>query len=255
MLTLMTYNIRNMNDDRTENCWDKRKKALVGLIGSHCPDVLCVQEAFYPQIRYILSELPAYGYCGVGRDDGDKAGEYSAVFYKRAKFSPVSTGTFWLSQTPDIPSCGFDGAHNRICTWAELSRKGELLAVCSLHLDHKGEVAKREGAKIVRERALQFPEQCIVAGDFNSVPDSEPISIMSQPPFSDARLAAPERHSHGTFRGFEPNVRDWRLDPPIDHVFFTPGKFSPRRAEIITTTYDDRYPSDHFPLLVTFNEK
>lgn len=90
----MTYNIRNMNDDHGPHAWDNRKEHLAALIAWRAPDILCVQEAFWPQMVYLKEHLPGYDFYGVGRDDGDKAGEYAAVFYRTDRFTLLEGRTF-----------------------------------------------------------------------------------------------------------------------------------------------------------------
>lgn len=253
--SLMTYNIRNMKSDRgTAADWDNRRESLAGLISTRSPDALCVQEAYAPQIDFLAQALSGYDYAGVGRDDGAREGEYSAVFWKRSRFELRSAKTFWLSETPDIPSFGWDAHQRRICTAAHLLEDdGRALCVASLHLDHAGEEARRGGARLLRSvfSALAPTEQCFVAGDYNAEPDSEPYRIMNAPPFSDARLSACEYADFATFVGF--NGEYFLSDSgPIDHCFTTPGPYRPRTADILAVKRGGGYPSDHFPLLITF---
>jgi len=56
---------------------------------------------------------------GAGRDDGKTKGEYSAILYRRERFEVEQGGTFWLSDTPEVPgSITWGNACTRICTWA-----------------------------------------------------------------------------------------------------------------------------------------
>ncbi len=253
-LTIMSYNIRNSNDDTGENAWSNRKAALVALIKSRRPDILCMQEALPDQMQYLRAMLPDYDFFGVGRDDGGMSGEFSPVFFRRSLFENVGAITVWLSETPLLPSCGWDAHHNRICTLVALKEKetGQVIGVASLHLEHAGPIAQVKGAEVAREAALSsLQTQCFLAGDYNCAVGSKPYQVMTQEPLRDARLDAPERSDLATFHGF--GKKELTLEAsPIDHIFYTPGLYHPVRAEVLAIKMNGRYPSDHFPLLVTF---
>lgn len=252
----MTYNIRNMNDDHGPHAWDNRKEHLAALIAWRAPDILCVQEAFWPQMVYLKEHLPGYDFYGVGRDDGDKAGEYAAVFYRTDRFTLLEGRTFWLSETPDRPSRGWDASfHKRICTIAVLAPLdgGTPICAASLHLDNDGAEARRQSALLLRRVFTPISEQyqCFIAGDYNAEPCDEPFRIMNEPPFYDARTTADEFSDFETFNGFAIDHVTFGAGP-IDHIFYTKGALRPVCAEILTTKRGGDFPSDHFPLLCTF---
>ena len=116
---LGSYNIRysNKNDSIAGNGWGQRSPYVASLIRFHDFDIIGTQEGKYHQLQDMLSMMPGYDYIGVGRDDGIHAGEHSAIFYKTDKFDVVDHGDFWLSETPDRPSKGWDAPmHKRICS-------------------------------------------------------------------------------------------------------------------------------------------
>ena len=114
-LKLMTYNIRIDNQEDGINRWDERKKGLVSLIKKSNPDILGIQEGLPNQILYLSKQLGEYSMIGEGRDGKDD-GEYSAIYYKNKKLKLEMDETFWLSETPEKPSIGWDAALNRIAT-------------------------------------------------------------------------------------------------------------------------------------------
>ena len=61
-----------------------------------------------------------YKYVGVGRDDGNRKGEYCAIFFNEKKYKLLKNSTFWLSERPNEVSIGWDAALERICTYALL---------------------------------------------------------------------------------------------------------------------------------------
>ena len=114
-LNIMTYNIRLDIKSDGVNQWNNRKEGIVSIIKDLKPDVFGIQEGLPHQIDYLSNQLDEYTVIGEGRDGGNN-GEYSAIYYKNKKFKLLKTETFWLSETPEYPSIGWDAALNRIAT-------------------------------------------------------------------------------------------------------------------------------------------
>ena len=148
---LISYNLRNSHGKDGDNAWMKRRHATPEMIRREAPDVFGVQEGLIDQLQYIDAECPQYARVGVGRDDGAEKGEFMAVYYLRDRFELLDSGTFWLSETPDKVSRGWDGACNRTVTWVELKdrKSGKEFFYFNTHLDHKGKAAREEGVKLL----------------------------------------------------------------------------------------------------------
>lgn len=225
-LNVGSFNVRLLakGDYKKHNGWDERKSYLCGIINLEAFDLFGAQEVKKPQLDDMLSMLPDYDYIGVGRDDGKEKGEYSPVFYRKKAFKLLDSGTFWLSETPDQVSKGWDGMCRRVCTWGYFERKSDKTRFyfLSTHLDHRGAVAKMEGSKLIvkfmKEKCKG--ENAIVVGDFNVVQDSEPYNVFAKSGFlNDTYEAARYRFApNGTFSGFNPNSFTTRR---IDHIFVT----------------------------------
>lgn len=250
-LTLATYNVRMDIAKDGANAWPHRKEMVRDLIRYHGFDVFATQEALPNQVDY-LAGMEEYAHVGVGRDDGKRAGEHSAIFFLRDRFELLRSGDFWLSETPERPSKGWDATCcNRIVSWAELrDRRGGLRFVFfSAHFDHEGVVARRESARLVlakmREIARDLP--VVVAGDFNSTPDTEQMATMRSV-LRDARevSAVPPYGPVGTFNGFR---LDAPLDRRIDYLFVSPH-VSVLRYAALTDSRHGRFPSDHLPVVI-----
>ena len=128
-IRVMSFNIRYNNPDDGIHAWDNRKENVVKLIRHYNPDVLGLQEALSGQISYLNDQLPDYHWIGVGRDDGETAGEYSPVFCKKDRFELIKSDYFWLSDTPEQPgSMGWDAACPRIVTWLQLYDKNTIVS-------------------------------------------------------------------------------------------------------------------------------
>ena len=248
-LTVATYNLRlDLLSDGLD-AWPRRRDAVISLIQRHGFDVLGTQEGLAHQID-ALARMPGYQVVGVGRDDGVRAGEFSAIVYRADRFERLASGDFWLSETPDRPSKGWDArCCNRIATWVRLRDRASRRAfvVLSVHFDHEGTVARRESARLVsaRLRELAGAEPVLAIGDFNATPDSEPVALMTLA-LRDAHTQSitPPTGPAGTFNGFR---HDAVAADRIDYIFVGPGWTVLRHA-----TIDDksggRYPSDHLPV-------
>ena len=136
-IKLISYNLRNSHGKDGDNVWMKRRHATPEMIRREAPDVFGVQEGLIDQLHYIDTECPQYARVGVGRDDGAEKGEFMAVYYLRDRFELLDSGTFWLSETPDKVSRGWDGACNRTVTWVELKdrKSGKEFFYFNTHLD------------------------------------------------------------------------------------------------------------------------
>ena len=180
-----TYNIRYQNNDdsRNGNGWTKRCPVVCDQLNFEHPDIFGTQEVLEPQLHDMLQRLDGYDYIGVGRDDGKTKGEYAAIFYDKQRLRLVENGHFWLSETPDKPSLGWDAACIRICTWGKFEviqdngtalhtdgTMGLQFYFFNLHMDHVGVKARREAAKLVVERIGQMAGDklpVVLTGDFN----------------------------------------------------------------------------------------
>jgi endonuclease/exonuclease/phosphatase family metal-dependent hydrolase len=252
----MSFNIRYATPADGENAWDKRKDFVVQVIREFCPDLLGTQEVLAAQADFLVDKLGEYTMVGVGRDDGKRRGEFSAAFYKTARFRPVDSGTFWLSQTPEVPgSKSWDSSLARVATWVKLrdaADDGRELCFLNTHWDHRGDRARVESAAIIRRwlaaHAAGMP--AIVTGDFNVTEEHQAYRTMiaergEGPWLRDAyRQAHPESQpDEATFHGFRGNKRGRRID-----FVLGAAEFRVTEADILRASRDGRYPSDHYPL-------
>ncbi|WP_229416741.1 endonuclease/exonuclease/phosphatase family protein [Massilia eburnea] len=250
-LNIATYNLRMNTAEDGPNAWPHRKELVERLVRYHDFDVFATQEGLPDQIAD-LGGMQEYAHVGVGRDDGKQAGEHSAIFYKRQRFTLLRNADFWLSQTPDRPSLGWDATCcHRIASWAQLQDRqtGRKFYFFSVHFDHEGEVARRESAKLMLRKVKEIAGSApvIVAGDFNSVPETEQIGTMKSQ-LADAFdiSAKPAYGPVGTFNGFK---IDSPLKERIDYVFVSP-QVKVLSYAALTDSFHGRFPSDHLPVLI-----
>lgn len=252
-LEVITYNIRLDVAVDGENAWPLRKEFLTSQIQFYEPDIFGIQEARPNQVIDISTRLSQYNQVGIGRE-GKGIGESSNIFYKKDRFLLKESNTFWLSETPDIISIGWDAAYNRVCTYALLKDKKtrKHLWVFNTHLDHKGEVAKTKGIELILSKIAELNTQnypVIFMGDFNSEPTSERIIALKKK-MNDTRDISKEKPfgSSGTFNGFIHNEPVLLL---IDYIFVSKNnKLKVDKFAVLSDSKDLKYPSDHLPVYV-----
>ncbi|WP_372774147.1 endonuclease/exonuclease/phosphatase family protein [Mangrovibacterium sp.] len=250
-LKVMTWNIRFNNPDDGENAWPFRKQNVTNLIFSNAPDVVGLQEALLGQVNDLAAYLTGYDWVGVGRDDGINRGEYCPIFYKSQKYQLKEQGWFWLSETPDGPSMGWDAACYRICTYIKLEeydgRKN--FWVFNTHFDHLGVEAKRESARLVMSKIKELNNDklpVVLTGDFNLTPDESAITYISRRMHDSKEKSETEaRGPEGTFNSFDINSP---LDHRIDYIFVN-RKIAVKSYVVLTDSNDQKYPSDHLPVV------
>ena len=251
-MNIATYNIRFDNPNDIGNLWKDRAPHLVNLIKFHQMDIIGTQEGMYHQLEEIKNEL-GFPYVGVGRDKGGKEGEFSAVFYNPEKVKVLDQSTFWLSETPENPSKGWDAALNRVCTWVKFEgNDGKKFYVFNIHYDHIGQKAREESSKLVIRKIKEINKEnlpVVFMGDFNVMPDNPAYrTVLDNSDLKDSRLISknPSIGNQGTFNGY-----NWEKLPEgiIDHIFVSPN-ITVLRHGILTDNYGMKYPSDHFPVMV-----
>ncbi len=274
-----SYNIRyrNNEDSLSGNSWERRCPIICQLIGWENPEIIGLQEVLHSQLQDLRQNLPSYDYIGVGRDDGSTRGEYAPIFYRTDELRLDTCGYFWLSQTPERPSLGWDAACVRICTWGLFAKLGTAkhILVMNLHMDHVGKVARREAAHLIINRLKQlrsslakckygqdFDLPVIVTGDFNVDQHDEIYSIFTGALIDSYECAKSRFATNGTFHGFHPQRY---TDSRIDHIlvtsdldveaycvrtdsYWTPDNLTTDDGLHSKQAFVRRLPSDHYPV-------
>jgi endonuclease/exonuclease/phosphatase family metal-dependent hydrolase len=252
-LVVITYNIRMNTPSDGEHAWPYRKDDVAALFRFHDADIFCVQEALPDQMDDLEAAFPAFIHEGVGRDDGKRQGEFSAVFYNQNIFKKLKGGTFWLSETPGECSFGWDAVCRRVCSWVELERKasGEILFVFNTHFDHKGVEARRNSAQLILKKIEEITGgegPVVLCGDFNLPPDSTPVKLIQESLRDAFRVSEqPPYGSVATFHGF---TYDDRPQQRIDYVFVSDG-IRVLKYGALTDSRNRSFFSDHLPVLVS----
>ena len=246
----ISYNIRNSRANDGDNAWDIRKSATKEMIEREQPDIFGLQEAYIEQLQYIDNNFPNYSRVGVGRDDGKEEGEFMAVYYRNDKFKLLDSGDFWLSETPDECSMGWDAACRRIVTWAKLKdiESKKVFYAFNTHLDHVGEVAREQSILLIVDRINKIVKKdkapVFLSGDFNSNVNSaifDPLKNIMK----DSRAILPESEWIPTYNNYGNGN-----DAMIDYIFY-------KNAEVLdfktlNGDYGKPYISDHYPVMAIF---
>lgn len=248
---IISYNIRTLSDDG-ENSWQFRREATKNMLERHSPDAFGLQEARLPHMQYIDSVCPQYARVGVARDDGKERGEFMAIYYKKERFELLDSGTFWLSETPDKVSRGWDAAYNRITTWVKLRDKstGKEFFYFNTHFDHRGRVAQTESAKLIVKKIKEIAGDkypIFLTGDFNVEVDNEILRPLFDS-MNYARTTAPISDNKGSYNAYGKVDRDII----IDHIFYSDCGAVCNEFRTLDGDYGAKFISDHYPVEAVF---
>jgi endonuclease/exonuclease/phosphatase family metal-dependent hydrolase len=257
-LRVMTFNIRYGAADDGDNHWQRRRAMFMALLRDEAPDVIGMQEALSWQLAEILDSLRDYESVGVGRDDGDRRGEFVPVLTRRGRVRVDTSDTFWFSDTPGIPGTKHWGnTLPRICTWARCTdlRTGRVFTMYNVHLDHESAPAREKSLRLLRERIARAHAAgaVLVTGDFNAG-ERDPIQRALTDPnpgdtlhFTDSyRVLHPDVREAGTYHAFKGTTAGDKID-----FIYTDQRARILRADILRFNRNGRYPSDHFPVTAT----
>lgn len=257
-LRVLSFNLRYINSvDTDARTWVARRDQVGKVIRDDKPDLIGVQEAFRSMLDDVAERVPGYDEIGVGREDGKAVGEYAAILIRHDRFNVQESGTFWLSDTPEVPnSRTWKNRVTRICTWARLQDKanGRVFYFYNTHLDHESQEAREKGLELILNHlAARTPAApFVITGDFNAGEDNPAIGKMKSnalhpiDTWRELHLKVPvsESGTANDFTGAKDNSK-------IDYIF-VPHQTHLIDSEIIHTNQDGNYPSDHFPIRATF---
>jgi endonuclease/exonuclease/phosphatase family metal-dependent hydrolase len=255
-INAMSFNIRYDNPEDGDQNWHKRKENVIRMLNFYDLDIIGMQEVLVSQLNYLKENMSGYGVVGVGRNDGIDQGEFTPVFYRKDRFKQLDGKTFWLSETPDKVSKGWDANLERIATWVVLQEKNtnKEIFVINTHFDHRGKQARIESARLLKSKiaALAQGRPVILAGDFNSVPDSEAIQLLTDinddNSLKDSKQSAIIKYGPDwTSGGFD--TRPFEQRRIIDYIFLK-GISTVNRYAVFTEKLNEICLSDHCPVFV-----
>lgn len=258
---VMSFNISCDYGADGDNNWEFRDKLLINVIKTDDPLFLGVQEAVPAQMAFLKEQLPDYQAIGLPRDDGKEKGECMAIFFKKDFVELLDGGTFWLSETPEVPSKGWDAACNRTVTWGKFKCKktGKIFCYANTHLDHMGTIARAESAKLLLRRMHEITQDelpLFISGDFNVTDQSDVYNSITKgvgsiPGLRDSNKIAKERKAAQEY-----TFHDWDRVPAdqgniIDYIFVD-NKIDVQKFKINPVKETNgRCASDHVSIVAT----
>lgn len=250
-MNIMSFNLRYDESADEENQWNNRKEAVLTMLNELQPLVIGIQEGLHHQVTYLDENLPAYQYVGVGRDDGETAGEYAAILYDTNHFELLENGDFWLSETPETASLGWDANNIRICTWAKLKdiAADQILYVFNTHFDHKGKIAQEQSSELIVQKVQEIAASDVpvfITGDFNLLIGSKRLEPITEQ-YAAAHQTAEISDNNKSFNAWGRGIRSRN----IDFIFYQHAK--PIAYKTIVKDYSVPYISDHYPIFAHFD--
>lgn len=259
-LRVMTFNVRGARFEDAANAWPNRAALNVATIREQRPDLIGFQEVQPGNLLAYLDQLGDYALLpGPAVSDPNPNGhEYNTIAWRRQRFEPLETGAFYLSRTPDRWSGDWDTSNVRAANWVKLrcADTGHAVLHLNTHLDHRSELARHEGSKLILRKLDEINRDglpAIITGDFNCpATRCAAYEHFMQAGFADAYIAAgqPDGIDVNTYHGFGgwniPEIGgriDWILAKAGDHSIAVEG------CTIIRDAAPPLYPSDHYPVL------
>lgn len=257
-LNVMTFNIRLDVPSDSLNSWQYRKENAAEMVRMNDVDILGMQEVLLNQMNDLKERLPQYTAIGVGREDGADKGEFTPIFYKKDRFSAIESGTFWVSETPELAgSNGWDASYIRVATWAILKEKatGKEIFAINTHLDNDGLIARKEGGNLLLKKAEELGKglPIVLTGDFNDTPQSEAIKNITDASktnhlLDSKTIALKTSGTDWTFHNFGRLAESER--PLIDYIFVS-KQIKVQDYAVLPDTLNGTFVSDHKPVLST----
>jgi endonuclease/exonuclease/phosphatase family metal-dependent hydrolase len=250
-LSVMSFNLRYDEPADGKHQWSNRKEAIIKMFRETQPSVFGIQEGLHHMVNYLDENLAEYSYVGLGRDDGHSSGEYNAIFYHAENYELLESNTFWLSETPDVVSMGWDAVCYRIVTWVKLKNKEteKEFFVFNTHFDHKGKTAQRQSGKLLVKKVKEIAGEdapVIITGDLNVLIRNKALKPIVDNYFSSRRFAN-HTDNKQSFNFFG----KWPLKWNIDFIFYKNAHALAFRT--ITEDFGVPYISDHYPILTHFS--
>jgi endonuclease/exonuclease/phosphatase family metal-dependent hydrolase len=254
-LKMITLNIRYDNPADGINAWPERKSIVVDFLKNENPALIGLQEALWQQYIFIDSMLTHYSSVAAGRDDGERAGEMCPVFYRNDLFDLHDSGTFWLSETPEVAgSKGWGAVLPRIVTWSSLVTKesGSRFYIFNTHFSHMSDSARVMSSRVLRSEVKKVAgdDLFIITGDFNMLPESRAYGELAIDPITDSFIdsSSPPEGEISTFNGFSNTAGYSR----IDYIFVKRG-IDIHKHTTQSVYRDSLFISDHWPVIVSLS--
>ena len=247
-LKVISFNIRCC-DDVNGNSIEERAPRLNEVISHYDVDLIGLQE-YRPQW-----EKPIKKYFGDKFEIFNKYRsttidiESSPILWRKDKFECLKTGYFWLSDTPEVESRGWDELYNcfRMCVYVILRERksNKVFTFMNTHFGF-GDNGQTKSVELIDEYSKKISSYpTFIVGDFNMTPDAVAYAIMSKK-FADVN-AVTDNDLRTTYHGYNPD--SITKNEHIDYCFVN-NQIKPISQKLIDDTVDGMFPSDHYGLYI-----
>lgn len=245
-ITIVSSNVRCWSPtDFFKKSWFYRAGLLFETLKEQEPDIIGFQEVTKVHYKYLCEKFRGYENVITYRDDSPLS-EGCPIFYSTSRFECLDSGSFWLSKTPEVKSKDWGSACYRICSYVILKQKSDSkkLLVFNTHLDHISDEARINGINVVLQKISEFGNiPSIIMGDFNADEQSSTYAAAINS-FNDAKYLTSNPDKSATFQKFGKELDNEN----IDYFMISKSGIEVKDYQIIKKTYDNVYPSDHFPI-------
>ena len=244
---VMSFNLRSADsNDPGVNNWTARRPAVKAMLAAQSPLVMGTQECDPIQRKNIIEDDPRYAAIGVDLN-GPGDCEECAVFYLKDSIEVLTHATFYLSNTPDVPSRLNGTSNYRVCTWGKMKMKkgGQEFYFFNTHLEYSAAQLRQPEMDIILGKIKEIVTEeapMVLLGDFNCDEDDAIYNGIKNYGFQSCRTKALVGDSHKTHNGFGGYAQT------LDHAFYKGfagvNKFVTDRYKYAGITYI----SDHYPI-------
>lgn len=241
MLKVVSFNLRCANDPNG-NSIDERAPRLKTVLEKYDADLYGFQEVTPCWLEHLTADYGA-DYEIFNQYRAEHSLESTPILWRRSRFSCLDRGYFWLSDTPDIESKGWDswGCY-RICMWVKLfdRQEGNTFLFFNTHYGFSDPCQVASGNLILERMRAMDADATILTGDFNMRQDAPGYQVLAEK-LTDVNMAT-AKDLRTTFHGYKPEEQD----SLIDFCFVTPETVKCIAGKRMDDTVNGMFPSDHF---------
>lgn len=258
-MKVVTFNLRTDFPLDIKNRWKYRREIVYDLINTNDFDIIGVQELTNKMFNDLSSEISNYNFVGQPRSSKYFIERNDILVAKKHRI--LEYNTFWLSKNPDkIGSSIWYSVYPRICTTALIKLEdNNIVRVYNTHLDFLFPKAREYGLKKIGEYMEKQHEKddypAILMGDLNSTPNSKIIKNFLDGKYNKRKFIAVQENKKEIYKMTTlSKFKERKRGLHIDYIFVT-EEFNVKNTEIIYFNKNNKYPSDHYPIMAELELK